>query len=667
MDTLLVAIGLLVVSGFLGLVAGRSARRTTFFGAGGAVGGCALGLIPALGSVISGSTDAIQRPWDVPYGSFSVALDPLSAWFVIPILVLSGLAAVYGAGYLDVYRGKKSLGAPWFFFNLLVASMVMVVVARNAILFLVAWEVMSLASYFLVTFDDEDEKVREAGMTYLVATHLGTAFLLAFFVLLGQPAGALDFDALARTGGPAWATGSALFLLAFVGFGAKAGFMPLHVWLPEAHPAAPSHVSAVMSGVMVKVGIYGLVRALTLLPTAPAWWGWLMIGVGIVSGTWGVLFALAQQDLKRLLAYSTVENVGIIALGLGIGLLGASSHAPVVAVLGFSGALLHVVNHALFKGLLFLGAGAVAHATGTRNLDLLGGLSKRMPWLAGAFTVGAVAIVGLPPLNGFASEFLIYLGAFRGEVKLTGDGAVPCLLVIAALALIGGLAAVCFTKVVGVVFLGEPRTEQAAAAHRPGWLLVAPPIILAAGCLLVGLGAPSIVAVLAPIAAGVAHMEPASSAELSRAVTEPLFSVVWAAALLLVLALALALLRRALLAGRPVGRTVTWDCGYARPTVRMQYTASSYVQPATAFFAAFLRTRSKLAAPTGLFPPTAAFGTETPDLCREALYRPAFGAFGRAVGRLRWLQQGKTHVYILYIALTLIVLLVWYLGLAPRS
>ncbi len=228
-----------------------------------------------------------------------------------------------------------------------------------------------------------------------------------------------------------------------------------------------------MSGVMVKVGIYGLVRSLTLLPAAPAWWGWLLIGIGMVSGIWGVLFALAQQDLKRLLAYSTVENVGIIALGLGIGLLGVSSHAPVVAVLGFSGALFHVLNHALFKGLLFLGAGAVAHATGTRDLDLLGGLSKRMPWVAGAFIVGAVAIVGLPPLNGFASEFLIYLGAFRGEARLAPDRAVPCLLVIGALALIGGLAAVCFTKVVGVVFLGEPRTERAATAHRPGWLLVA--------------------------------------------------------------------------------------------------------------------------------------------------------------------------------------------------
>jgi formate hydrogenlyase subunit 3/multisubunit Na+/H+ antiporter MnhD subunit len=667
MHALLAAVVLLIVSGFLALMTGRFPRLCTAMGVIGAVAGCALGLVPALGVVIGGTTVAIRRGWDVPYGSFSLALDPLSAWFVVPILGLSGLAATYGAEYLDAYRGRKSFGAPWFFFNLLVASMVLVVLARNGVLFLVAWELMSLASYFLVTFEDEDEAVRDAGRTYLIATHLGTAFLLAFFVLLGGPAGSLDFDAVAGAVVPSASTGAILFLLAVVGFGAKAGFMPLHVWLPEAHPAAPSHVSAVMSGVMVKVGIYGLVRALTLLPEAPAWWGWLLIGIGIVSGIWGVLFAIAQHDLKRLLAYHTVENIGIIALGLGIGLLGASSRSPVIAVLGVSGALLHVVNHALFKGLLFLGAGSIAHATGTRDLDLLGGLSKRMPWVAGSFIIGAVAIVGLPPLNGFASEFLIYLGAFRGEVFLGPDQAVPCVLVIAALALIGGLAALCFTKVVGVVFLGEPRTEQAAEAHRPGWLMVAPQVVLAAGCLLVGLTAPWIVAVLMPIAATVAHLAPAPQAMLVEGVTAPLFSVVGAAAGLLGVALALAIVRRGLLKGRPVGYAGTWDCGYARPGARMQYTASSYVQPATTFFAAFLRTRRHLEAPAGLFPKGATFGTETADVCTESLYRPAFGAIGRAAGRLRWLQHGRIHIYIMYIALTLVVLLVWSLGLARGS
>jgi NADH:ubiquinone oxidoreductase subunit 5 (subunit L)/multisubunit Na+/H+ antiporter MnhA subunit len=443
--------------------------------------------------------------------------------------------------------------------------------------------------------------------------------------------------------------------------------MPLHVWLPEAHPAAPSHVSAVMSGVMVKVGIYGLVRALTLLPAGPAWWAWLLIAIGILSGIWGVLFALAQHDLKRLLAYHTVENIGIIALGLGLGLLGAYSQAPLVAVLGISGALFHVVNHALFKGLLFLGAGTVAHATGTRELELLGGLSKRMPWVAGAFIVGAVAIVGLPPLNGFASEFLIYLGAFRAEALLDPAAAFPCLLVIAALGLIGGLAAVCFTKVVGIVFLGDPRTARAAAARGAPLLMVAPQVLLAAGCVLVGLCAPTITGSLVPIAARVAHLPPALSTRLGSAATEPLSWVVLASAGLLALALALAEFRRALLSGRTVERGLTWDCGYARPSARMQYTASSFVQPATSFFGAWLRTRHTVSAPRGLFPQQSAFHTETPDLCSVALYRPAFGAFGRLAARLRWLQHGRVHSYIMYIALTLIALLVWYLGAGRRS
>ena len=293
----------------------------------------------------------------------------------MPLFLLSAVAAVYGSEYLQVYREQKHLGASWFFFNGLVASMTLVVIARNGILFLMAWEVMALASFFLVTFEDEQPSVRQAGWIYLVATHIGTAFLLALFILLGQERGSLDFDQFTVSAGP-----GLLFLLAVIGFGTKAGFMPLHVWLPEAHPAAPTHVSALMSGVMIKTGIYGLVRVLTLLGPPPMWWGWVLCGIGLCSGILGVLFALAQPDLKRVLAYSSVENVGVITLGLGLGLIGVSVGDPSLAVLGFAGGLLHVVNHALFKGLLFLGAGAVMHGAGTRDMSQLGGLLKRMPW-----------------------------------------------------------------------------------------------------------------------------------------------------------------------------------------------------------------------------------------------------------------------------------------------
>jgi Ni,Fe-hydrogenase III large subunit len=286
------------------------------FGAAGAVVGSVLMVVPALGVLLGDDPALVRWSWAVPYGESFLEMDRLSAWFVVPIAVLSAVGAVCGVEFLEEYRGRKPLGPPWFFYNLLVASMVLVVLARNAVLFLVAWEMMTLASFFLVTFENEQESVREAGWIYLVATHLGTAFLMAFFLVLARETGTMDFQRWAEASHLEPSLVGVLFVLAVIGFGTKAGFMPMHVWLPEAHPAAPSHVSALMSGMMIKTGIYGLFRALTFLGAPPIWWGWVLIGIGLSSGILGVLFALAQHDLKRLLAYHSVENIGIIALGL---------------------------------------------------------------------------------------------------------------------------------------------------------------------------------------------------------------------------------------------------------------------------------------------------------------------------------------------------------------
>ena len=599
----------------------------------------------------------LRLPWEVPYGSFFVALDALSAFFLLPIFLLSAVAAVYGSEYLQVYRETKHLGASWFFFNGLVASMTLVVIARNGILFLMAWEVMALASFFLVTFEDEQASVRQAGWIYLVATHIGTAFLLALFILLGRERGSLDFDQFTVSAGP-----GLLFLLAVIGFGTKAGFMPLHVWLPEAHPAAPTHVSALMSGVMIKTGIYGLVRMLTLLGPPPMWWGWVLCAIGLSSGILGVLFALAQHDLKRLLAYHSVENIGIIALGLGIGLIGVSVGVPVLAVLGFAGGLLHVVNHALFKGLLFLSTGAVMHATGTRDLEHLGGLLKRMPWTGCSFLIGAVAISGLPPLNGFVSEFLIYLGAFHGTISLASPAVVPALGVIAGLALIGGLATACFTKAFGMAFLGEPRSNHAAHAHEAGLAVRISLVFLAVGCVLVAALAPWVVKALAPMLASVTRLSPdVVATQLEQASSS--FSTVGIASLgLLVVVAGLVGLRWRLLAHRQVTEHVTWDCGYAQPTPRMQYTASSFAQPLTSVFHGLLQTRTRLSAVHGIFPQSASLTTETDDLSQAWLYQPLFAGMNRIFTSLRWVQHGRVHLYVLYIAVTLVVLLVWKLG-----
>ncbi|MDD4072430.1 MAG: proton-conducting transporter membrane subunit, partial [Desulfobacterales bacterium] len=371
MIVLLSGVIIIAAGGLAALVTSRSARLSTALGVGGLCIGSLVGLVPSVTVLLNGSRLSLHLPWHFPGGSFFVEIDPLSAFFLIPVFVVSALTAIYGSGYLQHYRQTHSLGVHWFFFNILAAGMVMVTVARNGLLFLISWEVMSLAPFFLVTFLSDKSKVRHAGWVYLVATHLGAVFLLVFFLLMGMDSGSMDFDHFNPAG---YAHPSLLFLLAVVGFGSKAGFIPFHVWLPEAHPAAPSHVSALMSGVMIKMGIYGLFRTLILLKTLPAWWGYSFIGIGLVSGIVGVMFALAQHDLKRLLAYHSVENIGIIALGMGVGMLGLTWDIPVLVVLGGGGALFHVLNHSLFKSLLFLGAGSVQHAVGTLEIEHMGGL-----------------------------------------------------------------------------------------------------------------------------------------------------------------------------------------------------------------------------------------------------------------------------------------------------
>ncbi len=656
---LLLAMAILLLGGMAVLLLSRPDRNVSWLGAGSVAIASVLGCVPVIQVLSGGAIEAVRVPWPVPYGEFFLELDPLAAWFLFPTLLLSALSAIYGVGYLRAWQGRRSLGPVWFFYCVLVLGMMLVLLARNAVLFLFAWELMAVASFFLVTFEHEREAVREAGWIYFVATHLGTAFLLVFFLLTARETGSMDFTVWAEKGIQTRGLADILFLLAIVGFGTKAGFMPFHVWLPEAHPAAPSHVSALMSGVMIKTGIYGLLRSLTFLGAPPLWWGWLLIGIGLTSGVLGVLFALAQHDLKRLLAYHSVENIGIIALGIGVGLLGVNMGSPALMVLGFGGGLLHVLNHALFKGLLFFGAGAVLQGTGTHEIDHLGGLLKRMPWTAATFLIGAVAISGLPPLNGFVSEFLIFLGAFQGGATLGAAGAVPLLALIAGLALIGGLAAACFTKAFGIVFLGEPRTEHASHAPEAGWAMRLPMLLLAAGCVVIGLFAPVVVGALQTVLEGATGLRHEVVRVNLAAAAGPLSWVVVGTVAFLLVLVVLVLLRRGLLAGRRVEQGVTWGCGYAQPTVRMQYTASSFVQPVMTLFRWLLATHRRLQRPEGILPAKASLTTETPDLCHGNLYRPGFLKVNWGLSRIRQLQGGQVQLYVLYIAVTLIVLLAW--------
>ena len=436
--------------------------------------------------------------------------------------------------------------------------------------------------------------------------------------------------------------------------------MPFHVWLPSAHAIAPSHVSALMSGVFIKMGIYGLFRITSLLPHPPIAWGAILLGLGGVSGILGVVFALSQHDLKRLLAYHSIENIGIIVMGLGLALLGRSLGRVDLIVLGAGGALLHVWNHALFKALLFLSAGSVIHATHTREIDHLGGLARRMPWTGLAFLVGAVAICGLPPLNGFVSEFLIYLGLFNALSDQRGPDCAGAALAAPALALIGTLAVACFVKVYGAVFLGTARSEHAENVHESGPSMLLPLAVLVLCCVLIGL-APGLIAPV--LGRGIAAWDPGApqaGRELAR--RAPLD---WVSTMSLGLLAALGVcggvyavvLRRSKVVAGP-----TWGCGYVAPTPRMQYTASSFAQMLVGLFARVLRPHIRRPSVRGLFPRPTGFHSEVPDAVLDGLVLPAFRGSAWLLSWLRFLQQGTIQTYLLYIFLALIALLLWRVG-----
>ena len=358
MQIILIALLVMIMGGLGALLGQRSPRRASQIGLAGSVLGSLLGLWGTCQTLFTSSLpDTVRQPWSIPFGSFYLEVDALSGFFLLPIFLLTGLAAIYGSRYLNEPKYDRQIGSHWLFYAALSVSMCIVILARNAVLFLIAWEVMALSSFFLVTMENEKESVQKAGWTYLVATHIGTMALFFFFILLGAKAGSLDFDRIAAAGTLIQPQATLFFMLALIGFGTKAGIVPLHVWLPEAHPAAPSHVSAVMSGIMIKTGIYGMMRTLTWLGQPQTGWAITLIVIGCVSGILGILTALAQRDLKRLLAYSSVENIGIIFLGLGLGTLGKASGLTVLTVLGYGGALFHTLNHAIFKSLLFLGGG----------------------------------------------------------------------------------------------------------------------------------------------------------------------------------------------------------------------------------------------------------------------------------------------------------------------
>jgi formate hydrogenlyase subunit 3/multisubunit Na+/H+ antiporter MnhD subunit len=568
---------------------------------------------------------------------------------------MSFITAIYAAGYM---KSSVKTSSFFFFLNILTASMLLVVVIQNAIAFLIVWEIMSLSSFFLVAFENEKEEVYQASINYLIAMHIGLVFMICAFILLTLRSGSLDFNSFKAVFTSNKEFANLLFILFFIGFGTKAGFIPLHTWLPKAHPAAPSPVSGMMSGIMIKTGIYGILRILFLMGVPSKEISYFVLIISIISAGLGVFYALAQRDLKRLLAYSSVENIGIIGMGVGAGMLGLSYDNPLMAVLGFSGAILHILNHSLFKGLLFFSAGSVYLGTHSRDMEKLGGLIKKMPYTAFFFLIGSLAISGLPPFNGFVSEFLIYTGLFNG-LKSPSLLLIASVLSIASLALIGGVALLCFTKAFGIVFLGVSRSDKGVkAVESPGSMLF-PLAILSLFCVLIGLLPQYFIRLVnGPVKALTGGNEINMNGNLFS-----LFNTISIAFFVFIaFVVLLFLLRKLLLAKKPVSSYKTWDCGYQAGNARMQYTASSYAEPFLALVKPFINFQRRIEKPSGLFPKGADFESKDKDWVSVFFIQPAVRGISKFLDLFSWIQSGNTQQYILYGLIFLVLALFWIIG-----
>jgi hydrogenase-4 component B len=559
--------------------------------------------------------------------------------------LLGGVVSAYSREYWTDKAHPRSAPSGRAWLTAFLASMGLVLLAANGLHFLIGWEVYTVCAYLLITRERQNPKVRAAGWLYLAASHVGTLCLFAFFTLLAARTGGWDLGPMRDHGDLA-----PLFWLALAGFGLKAGVFPLHIWLPSAHANAPSHVSALLSGVTIKMGIYGLVRFSGWLPVPEAA-GWTVAVLGVASAVLGVAFALGQHDLKRLLAYHSVENIGIILIGLGFALVASANNHPTWGMLALAGALLHVWNHGLFKALLFLGAGSVLHATGTREMSRLGGLWRAMPWTAGCFTLGAAAIAGLPPLNGFVSEWLVYLGLFDA-ISSGGSGAWVAVPAVVLLAMTGALALACFVKVVGVVFLGTPRTEAATQAHESGPFMRVPMLVLAGACVTIGLAPMLFWPAVARTA--VAWQPDWAGSDLPA----PLATLGMCNLGFAVFATLAALMLWRRVKGNGLKRAVTWDCGYAAPTPRMQYTAGSFAGIITGWFAWILQPERHEQQVEGNFPLRASFSEHTPETVLEKIVEPAGSVVMSLSTAARRLQHGRLQAYILYLVLGLAALAV---------
>ncbi len=630
----------------------------------------AAGAASALMALLSGSPDIRLGGFEstVPFLSMELRMDSLSAFFLLSLSILVFCVSLYSIGYLDHYFGKRNVGYFNFIYSLFILAMILVFTSGNMVVFYLSWEAMSVLSYLLVVFESDQEENRKAGILYIVMTHVGAAFLLAGFLIIYGYTGSFSLfegtDAM-----PAWSKNAA-FLLFLLGFGVKAGAIPIHIWLPRAHPAAPSNISALMSGIMIKTAVFGLLRFIAgLLGVQETWWGVTILVVGMASAVIGVSYAFVENNIKRMLAYSSIENIGIILIGLGTSFIATSQGHGTIGALALTAALVHTLNHTLFKGSLFLGAGSIHYATHTKNLEEMGGLIKRMPVTAFLFLGGALSVSALVPFNGFIGEWLTYQSLFASLTSGDAVTGILSILAVAALAMAGALAAAGFVKLYGIAFLGLPRSTGAGQAQEVPRPMSAGTGILAVLCLAIGLFPAPVLRMIGGVVTDLTGVSLAGDfsggmlalfrpLEVSGNRISPLAMAVVAAGILL---LTLPIIR--LVGGKYMERRYgTWDCGFGPPNSRMQYSATGFSKPIRIVFRILFRPsrQTRVSGDRIYHPESIEYTTSTENVFEKYLYHPFYKKLRAFSRRTKFrVQTGRIHSYLFYILAAVVVLMIY--------
>jgi formate hydrogenlyase subunit 3/multisubunit Na+/H+ antiporter MnhD subunit len=608
---------------------------------------------------LTGNTTRILLVGTIVTGVVPIVTDPLAAWFILIINFTFFTGAIYGVNYMKAFHAQKAqLSLHWISYLLTHICLLAVCVVQNMLVFLLVWEIMAISSFVMVIFESEKPKTIKAGINYLIQSHIGVLILTIAFGWVYIKSGSFLFDAIRIFAHTVSASESfGLMLLFFTGFAFKSGFIPFHTWLPYAHPAAPAHVSGVMSGVLIKIGIYGILRMLFLLPTNYVAIGVVILVVSVITGIYGVMLAIVQHNLKTLLAYHSIENIGIIGIGIGVGCLGIGSENFPMAVIGFAGALLHTLNHSLFKSLLFYGAGNVYQATHSVNIESFGGLIKRMPHTAFLFLIASLAICGLPPFNGFISEFLIYSGLISGWIHGSFIYVFMSVFGVFGLSVIGGLAILCFTKAFGTIFLGTPRHTFDHEIHESNCMALIPMYVIATLIVAIGIFPFYFVQALwLPIQQFTGSMPNENMLAVLTSLNV-VQQIGIASLYFIALAGVVWFIRKQLTKDRVITYNETWGCGYVAPNPKMQYTASSFVRTYRKLAESILQFHKYKKEIKGIFP-NEAFQTILPlDRIETYLINAPLKRIRYWLNRFSFLQNGSLQFYILYGLLFIMVLI----------